>query len=184
MRTSCSKCGGTEFYKNRDCKFCERIRRGKYKEKKKIRDAKKYAQNSEAQKAMAAKWRADNPEKQKASVAAYHVKNATEINSRHAQYKKANPEQFRIYEQNRLAKKRNNGGKLSKGLAAKLLELQQGRCACCRNPLETYHLDHIMPIALEGSNTDDNIQLLCPTCNQQKYATHPIDFMQSKGFLL
>lgn len=29
-----------------------------------------------------------------------------------------------------------------------------------------------------------NLQLLCPTCNQQKNAHDPIDFMQSRGFLL
>jgi 5-methylcytosine-specific restriction endonuclease McrA len=49
---------------------------------------------------------------------------------------------------------------------------------------DNYHLDHIVPLAIGGTNTDDNIQLLRQKCNQQKSAKHPIDFMQSRGFLL
>lgn len=56
---------------------------------------------------------------------------------------------------------------------------------CCGLPLgDNYHIDHIMPLALGGSNTDDNIQLLRQRCNNQKCAKHPVDFMQSRGFLL
>lgn len=45
-------------------------------------------------------------------------------------------------------------------------------------------MDHIVPLALGGSNTDGNIQLLRATCNQQKHAKHPVVFMQERGFLL
>ena len=46
------------------------------------------------------------------------------------------------------------------------------------------HLDHIMPLALGGSNTDDNIQLLRARCNLQKRAKHPVDFMRERGYLI
>jgi len=101
-----------------------------------------------------------------------------------AKWAKKNPEKRRIFSQNRRALVKSNGGKLSNNIAEKLLKLQQGKCACCYNQLEKYHLDHIMPVSLGGENKDRNIQLLCPTCNLQKNAKHPIDFMQSKGFLL
>jgi 5-methylcytosine-specific restriction endonuclease McrA len=45
-------------------------------------------------------------------------------------------------------------------------------------------MDHIVPLISGGTNTDDNIQLMRSRCNQQKSAKHPIDFMQSRGFLL
>jgi 5-methylcytosine-specific restriction endonuclease McrA len=45
-------------------------------------------------------------------------------------------------------------------------------------------MDHIIPLALGGANTDDNIQLLRATCNLQKHTKHPIDFMQQRGYLL
>lgn len=41
-----------------------------------------------------------------------------------------------------------------------------------------------MPLALGGANEDWNIQLLRQRCNNQKKAKHPVDFMQSKGYLL
>lgn len=106
------------------------------------------------------------------------------IKINHSRYAALNPEIIRICAHNYRAKKRNNGGKLSKGLAIKLFKLQQGKCAICCNPLDKYHMDHIMPIALGGVNSDNNIQLLCPKCNRQKWDIHPIDFMQSKGYLL
>lgn len=45
-------------------------------------------------------------------------------------------------------------------------------------------MDHILPLALGGTNVDENIQLLRKRCNLQKCAMHPVDFMQSKGRLL
>ena len=69
--------------------------------------------------------------------------------------------------------------------ASKRFRLQRGKCACCRVSIaDGYHVDHIQPLALGGSNDKTNLQLLCPTCNTKKSAKHPIDFMQSRGLLL
>ena len=112
----------------------------------------------------------DNPAKARAKAAAWQ---------------KANPEARRIISQNRRARKLANGGKLSKGLSAKLFKLQKGKCPCCNQPLgDDYHMDHIMPLAKGGANEDLNIQLLRQQCNQQKSAKDPIEFMQSRGKLL
>lgn len=62
---------------------------------------------------------------------------------------------------------------------------QKGVCVICRKKLKgNYHVDHIMPIVLGGSNNKENLQILCPTCNMQKSSKDPIDFMRTKGFLL
>jgi len=132
-----------------------------------------YAKNREKRIEAVAFYKATNPEKVKATKR-HWIKENPEIQRRHV----------RIAQQNRRAKKKANGGKLSGGLSAILLKLQKGKCACCKAKLGSYHLDHIMPLALGGANSDDNIQLLCPTCNLQKNAKHPVDFMQEKGFLL
>ena len=100
-------------------------------------------------------------------------------------WRKANPDITKIYSNNR----RDlliEGGKLSKGLFDKLIILQKGKCACCKVKLSTVvvHLDHIYPLARGGSNTDDNIQLLCQRCNNRKHAKDPIKFMQENGYLL
>ena len=160
----CRKCGGTERYADGHCKPCTRIRA--------IKDG--------------AKYRAANFNKESARHAKRYVANAGKIKEQAASYKLANPELRRIHQHNRNAKIRSNGGRLSNGIAEKLFSLQRGMCACgCKQSLgDDYQLDHRMPIALGGSNTDDNMQLLTKICNGQKHAKHPVDFMQSRGFLL
>lgn len=145
-----------------------------------------------------AKYQANNRDKIKQYGVAYHVANAEKIRARVTTWQKANPEKakansvkwkaahpesLRLNGHTRRA--REFGGRLSKGLAHKLYVLQSGKCACCYGHLrEIYDLDHIMPLALGGLNEDRNIQLLHPECNGKKHAKHPIDFMQSLGFLL
>lgn len=137
----------------------------------KLRDRSRayYAANAEKIKEAAAKRRALNPEEPRRQSREWFAKN---------------PEKRVIYQQNRDAKK-NKSGKLSPDLISKLFKLQRGKCPCCKQSLgDDYHLDHKMPLALGGSNTDDNMQLLTATCNMQKHKKHPVDFMQSRGFLL
>ena len=130
-----------------------------------------HAANRELANAKSTAWRAANPERKKANDDAWRA---------------ANPEKTRINKHNRRARERSLGGKLSVGLSDKLFKLQRGKCACgCKQSLGTeYHMDHIMPLALGGRNEDSNIQLLHKSCNLKKNAKHPIDFMQSLGFLL
>lgn len=96
-----------------------------------------------------------------------------------------NPEASCRYAHNRRAREIGVGGRLSRDVVEKLFKSQRGKCACCTQPMgDNFHRDHIMPLALGGPNTDDNIQLLCQTCNLQKGAKHPVAFMQQRGFLL
>ena len=128
-----------------------------------------------------ADYKAANPEKTKA----YKSANLERTRAAIAAWQKANPEARRIYKQNRQARKRANGGALSQGLSERLFRLQKGKCPCCSQPLgDDYHLDHIVPIYRGGANIDSNIQLLRQRCNNQKRAKDPIEFMQSRGFLL
>jgi len=190
MKT-CTKCAEakpvSEFSKDagkRDglhsnCKTCAKTRHSEWRaanpEKVKARNAVWYAENREKHRANMIKWQKANPEKLKANYARWYA---------------ANPEKHRaacrISGHNRRARKRDAGGKLSTGLSEKLMKLQRGKCACgCKQSLgDDFHLDHIVPLALGGSNTDDNMQLLRKICNLQKSARHPVDFMQQRGFLL
>lgn len=198
----CTKCGETkpttEFNKDSrrgdglqsHCRLCHKtFNANRYlanQEKLRAASAKWRAENPEKHRASKAKWEAANAERIKANKAKYHATNKEKLKEANAKWHAANPDARRIREQNRRARKRASGGKLSKGLADRLFSLQHGKCACgCGQPLgDDFHLDHIMPLALGGTNTDDNIQLLRSRCNIQKKDKHPVDFMQSKGFLL
>jgi 5-methylcytosine-specific restriction endonuclease McrA len=116
-------------------------------------------------------WRTNNPERNKEYARAW---------------RKANPHLLVIKEQRRLARIKGVGGNLSPGIHKRLMHLQKGLCIVCRTSLKEVrpHLDHIMPIAKGGANTDDNVQLLCPTCNLKKNSKHPVDFMQERGFFV
>lgn len=131
-----------------------------------------------------AMWYQKNKKKVLARVLEWG-RNHREVKNKHAaNWHLENKEKSRANWQNRRARVKQAKGKLTVGIDKVLYALQKGKCACCRNDLNKYHLDHKMPIALGGDNTDENIQLLCPRCNLSKGAKHPIDFMQSIGYLL
>jgi 5-methylcytosine-specific restriction endonuclease McrA len=135
------------------------------------------------------KYKAKYRAKHKAAIAAaqaeWKTKNKESVTAYQANYYLTNTDKYRTYENNRRALKRKYPGKLSSNLPERLYALQKGKCACCGAKLgNKYHLDHRMPLALGGSNTDDNMQLLTPKCNLQKHAKHPVDFMQERGFLI
>lgn len=201
----CTKCGKnkplTEFYKHAerrdglraDCKECVKNKSAKWR-----------AENHEKAVASFSKWRSSNPDKVKADHAKWYAENRDKVIARSAVWAAENPDKVkaarvkyysenkekarfrgRISSHNRRSRVRENGGSLSKGLTERLFKLQRGKCACCGKPLgDNYHLDHIVPLALGGTNTDGNIQLLRSKCNLQKHARHPIDFMRQRGFLL
>lgn len=141
-----------------------------------------YQRNSDAVKAAAAqykernkaaalelvrKWRAANPAKAAALTRAWLLRNRTRRT---------------VYVNNRRARM---VGKMSGDIVEKLLIRQKGKCVCCGQKLgDDFHLDHIVPLARGGLNVDANAQLLRSKCNLQKSARHPVEFMQSRGFLL
>lgn len=198
----CGKCG--ELRSSSNCASCNKAYKAAYyaanrdrlkpiyaknyaKNKSDIRKrhAEYYSKNRDQLLSSKKEYRLENKEKLSAAERKSRAKNIDGYRITRSIWNSNNRESIRINQENRRARKLKAGGKLSKGLAKKLFKLQRGKCACCNKPLgNNYHMDHIMPIALGGTNTDDNIQLLTALCNMQKTSRHPIDFMQSRGFLL
>jgi len=113
----------------------------------------------EQQKEYKKRWRIANPDEHKAQVS-------------------AKKQAYRT-------RKSGGGGKHTRAQVRNLLVSQKYLCVVCRvNIKETYHADHIVPVSKGGSSNIDNIQLLCPECNVKKSNKDPMEFMQSKGFLV
>lgn len=201
--TECKKCGTNDRYSSGKCKCCVKAanseRYQKFKDIEKAKAAARYKASPNRVIEQNKVWRdankdrvnaleraryAKNPSHKQASNAKWAMENQERNRERFAVWAANNRESRAITKQNRRA--RESLGKLSRNLVNKLFELQRGKCACgCKRPLGAdYHLDHRMPLALGGSNTDDNMQLLRKVCNLQKSAKHPVAFMQSRGYLL
>lgn len=157
------------------------------------------------------KWQKENPEKakriNKKSIAAnkekisqryntwyyenldYHKKwreqNREAVNFSASKYRKNNPEKVLALNASRRALRSGSVGTHTSDDVFKMLKLQKHKCANCLTDISNaYHVDHIMPLALGGSNWPENLQCLCPTCNLKKNAKHPIDWAQENGRLI
>lgn len=155
--------------------------------------------NKEFLKSLQDSWVKNNPDKVKAKSKRYYDANPEKCRERAKDYRINNLDKckegmakyrstpnYKAIDHNNSAIKRTrlNTGTLSKDIVDRLLKLQNGKCPCCGELLgNDYHLDHIMPLSKGGKNVDSNIQLLKSTCNLNKHAKHPVDFMQERGFL-
>lgn len=131
-------------------------------------------------------WRRKNPEKYAIYRQNLINKHGSDYHTKMARKRVANdPEKARMFDRNRKARLRGAIGKHSSKDVAKLLHLQKGKCIVCKKDIsKNYTVDHIQPLYLGGTNWPDNIQLLCVNCNCSKNKKDPIEFMQSRGFLI
>lgn len=144
-----------------------------------------YAVDREKLAAKQAEYRAANPEKQ----AAYRAASRERISANKAEYYLANPDKFAEHGRNRRARKISADGSHTASDVSALFNAQRGLCANCRTKLfksgaKKYHVDHIMPLALGGSNWPANLQCLCSTCNLKKSAKDPFKWAAENGRLL
>jgi 5-methylcytosine-specific restriction endonuclease McrA len=126
-----------------------------------------------------------NAPKIRARVNAYAEANAELVKARGRAYVRNNPEKIAARNAKSHARRIKAPGTYTADDVKALMALQRGLCVACHTNIRSrYHVDHVVALARGGTNDRGNLQLLCPRCNLQKQAKHPIDFMQSKGFLL
>jgi len=118
--------------------------------------------------AYATAWYGRNKEKQ--------VKRAAEWHNSHLQARKLHRARWSKSPNGRASKharrvRRNyrlNGAHFTGAEWQEKLELFQYRCAYCKRKVKKLTVDHIIPLALNGSNTIDNVVPACLRCNTHK----------------
>jgi 5-methylcytosine-specific restriction endonuclease McrA len=147
------------------------------------------------------KWSKTDEERKarrKAALQRYAEKHPDRLRESQRKYKEKHPEKRAQTKANWIAKQTKEYfrlkshkrratavGKISKGISKKLLELQKNKCAICKcNIKHKFEIDHVVPLVRGGPHEDANLQLLCPDCNRSKGAKDPVDYMQSKGYLI
>lgn len=118
-------------------------------------------------------WRSANKEKDTKRKEVWYNENRDEQIRKSLLWSKEHPEKKLEYTHVRRARLKSSGrvtGKEWEGV----LEKYGRKCLCCGSK-ESITLDHVIPLSLGGSNTVDNIQPLCKTCNSRKKNKH-IDY--------
>ena len=179
----CVKCGAVDRAPSGYCRPCASDRRRKNYLKNKeneLRQMKEWAvKNRERSRKIKQKWAKKNPDKMMQAIKMWNLANVERVKENRKRWNQENKDYKRTLTINRRRKLAE--GKLSKDIVSQLMIRQSGLCVCCKRPLNgMYHIDHIMPIALGGTNTDDNVQLLLPKCNLEKSAKHPEVFMMGR----
>lgn len=130
-------------------------------------------------------YKASNKEKLKKYERERWVNRKEELSEKRKKHQTQNKDMWASYSRNRRAKLREcDGFHCSKDIE-NIMKSQNRKCANCKCDIsKNYHVDHIVPLSLCGSNWPSNLQLLCPSCNSRKSNKHPIDWARENGRLL
>jgi 5-methylcytosine-specific restriction endonuclease McrA len=143
-----------------------------------------YAESPEKAKKKAREYYEKNKESRLRALRAYREQNRELIREQHRQHYRQNIERRRSFSSRQRAKRRNAEGRYTEHDVRELMLKQKSKCAVCLVKFEEYHIDHIQPLSVGGTNYPSNLQLLCAPCNLKKSNKDPLIFMQENGYLL
>lgn len=144
-------------------------------------------------------WRKKNPDKTAAYCKKYKQdnkytilqsqlnwrnKNKDQITVYNSQYLKENLSRIVTRNRNKRAKYRNSEGSHTLQDILDLLISQNNLCNGCQSDLVKFDVDHIIPLSRGGSNSPNNLQILCPHCNRSKNDKTMEEWLEHKDKIL
>lgn len=208
MNKQCRRCGtwkpGEDFRKasNRPdglysyCKACHNAESRLYKQRNKEKIRQKSAEYNERNRERVQAQKADYRQRNADKIRAYHQKRYQEqketINARNLawyqqnkgrarrnglSWRRRNPAKAAAIMHRRRSREYGNGGSYTATEWATLCQHYGNYCLCCGGEGRLTP-DHVLPLAMGGSNDISNIQPLCLTCNIAKGARH-VDYRYS-----
>lgn len=174
----CTKCGtwrlfaefgphkGTRDGKRSQCRKCDSAASARYnksvtKEQKQVWNKTQYERHREKLVAKSKAVYAADPERAKARI---------------TEWKRRNPEHARALRHAHKAKIRNTNGTYKAAHWKAMCAWFGNRCLAC-HVVAPLVVDHVIPLSRGGTNTIDNLQPLCATCNHRKYA-NTVDYRE------
>lgn len=154
------------FTSNQGCQLCLNLQSAQWLEK-----------NQDYNKARCSSWAKNNPEKNRArSFRWYHANPDKARTSSRESYRK-HPQSKKFSARKRRAKLKRAQGEHTPQDIVKLYIWQRGKCYWCKKRLPPkFHIDHMFPLALGGTDDLGNLCLACPNCNLHKSNKRPEDF--------
>lgn len=143
-------------------------------------------------KALARARYAADPERHQAHVRRYRAENRDLISQRRKAQYASDPERFRETRRlnyranlcseaasraNQRAKSQMIEGVFTAEDMREKFNEQGGKCFYCRTQLESYHIDHKIPLCRGGSNWPSNIVCACESCNLSKGRKTDCEYM-------
>ncbi|MFW6184033.1 MAG: HNH endonuclease [Chloroflexota bacterium] len=184
LRT-CPKCKETkplsEYHKNKQrknghacyCKTCvKKYSRRHYRNNREeyLERSRKYKQRTNYD----ARYYQRNAEKRKRQTKEYYWEDPERWREYALQWQRDNPDKVAARRDRRRARKNGAEGSYTAEEFAELCEMYGNCCLACGST-EDLTADHVVPLSCGGSNSIDNIQPLCRSCNSSK-GTNTTDY--------